>query len=410
MIQLKAFKYRIYPTKEQEVFLSKTFGCVRFVWNQLVSNFNSFSKDGPNQVVTEKTLKDNPEYAWLNEVISYALQQKRMDFDETKNQFFNKSRKVKIGRMKFKSKGSKDSFRIPVASLAGGVKSIDLDSSKLKLPKMSALKMVVDRKFTGVPKSVTVSRNPSGQYFVSVLVQEEVELKQNTGRSIGIDLGLKDLLIASNGLKISNPRWFRESQTKLKRAQQHLSRKVKGSNRRNKARLKVARLYQKITNQRIWVYQNLSTWLVNNYDTICMEKLNVRGMVKNHKLAKSIQDASWSTFVSMISYKCKWYGKTFQQIDTFYPSSKLCSSCGHKMDNMELSIREWTCPDCGVCHDRDLNAATNILHKGLDDLYGLTSAELVDYKRREELRPGVEIPKASSLKRLVSFINFYKTA
>jgi putative transposase len=406
---LRAYKYRLYPTKEQEQFLLQNFGCVRFVWNQLVANFNSWSKDGPTQTVTEKTLKDDPRYPWLKEVISYALQQRRMDFDETKKQFFNKKRAVKLGRMKFKCKGkSRDSFRIPAASL-GGMKAFDLDAGTIKLTKMSPMKMVVDRKFNGAPKSVTISRNPSGQYFVSVLVEEELELKPNTGRSIGIDLGLKDLIVMSNGLKISNPRWFRESQSKLKRAQQHLSRKVKGSNRWNKQRIKVAKNHQKITNQRNWFYHNLSTWLVNNYDTICMEKLNVKGMVKNRRLAKSIQDVSWSSFVSMVAYKSNWYGRSFQQIDTFYPSSKLCSCCGHKMASMELSVREWTCPSCGSLHDRDLNAAMNILLKGLDDLYGFTSDELADYRRREELRPKVEMPKASSLKRLVSFIDFYKT-
>jgi putative transposase len=406
---LRAYKYRLYPTKEQEQFLSQNFGAVRFVWNQLVANFNSWSKDKPVQKVTEKTLKDDPRYPWLKEVISYALQQKRMDFEETKKQFFNKKRAVKLGRMKFKCKGkSRDSFRIPGSVLPKA--NLEMcETGQIVIPKMTPMKMVVDRKFNGTPKSVTVSRNPSGQYFVSILVEEELELKPNTGRSIGIDLGLKDLMVMSNGLKISNPRWFRESQSKLKRAQQHLSRKVKRSNRWNKQRIKVANIHQKIANQRNWVHHNLSTWLVNNYDTICMEKLNVKDMVKNRRLAKSIQDASWSSFVSMVAYKSNWYGRSFQQIDTFYPNSKLCSCCGHKMASMELSVREWTCPCCGSLHDRDLNAAMNILLKGLDDLYGFASDELADYRRREELRPEVEMPKASPLKRLVSFIDFYRT-
>ena len=406
---LNAYKYRIYPNKTQAQYLNQVFGVVRFVWNKLVSNFNSYSKEGPNQPLNEKILKDNPEYSWMKDSISYALQQKRMDFVECKKQYFSKKRKVKLGRMKFKSKHShRDSFRIPVMSM-GGPGAIDLDLGKIKLPKMTSIKMVVDRKFAGNPKSVTVSRNPSGQYFVSILVEKNIELKQNAGRSIGIDLGLNDILICSSGLKISNPKWFRESQTKLKKAQRNLSRKQKGSNRRNKQRIEVAKLHQKIVNQRRWTYHNLSTWLVNNYDTICMEKLNVKGMVKNRRLAKSIQDASWSTLVSMIAYKSNWYGMTFHQIDTFYPSSKTCSYCGYKVDEMNLGIREWTCPSCGINHDRDLNAATNILHKGLDDLYGFSSDELADYKRRESLRPKVEIPKADSLKRLASFTEIYKT-
>jgi putative transposase len=269
--------------------------------------------------------------------------------------------------------------------------------------------MVVDRKFSGEARSVTLSKNKCGQYFVSVLVLEDVELKQNTGRSIGIDLGLKDLLILSSGMKIANPRWFRESQSKLKRAQQHFSRKTKGSKRYEVQRVKVAKIYQKVTLQRQFVYHNLSSWLVDNYDTIVLESLKVKNMIKNRKLAKSIQDASWSTLVSMIEYKSNWYGRAFHKIDTWYPSSKTCSSCGHKLDQLELSVREWTCPDCGEIHDRDLNAATNILHKGLDDLYGITSAELTEYRRGEAIRPEVSLPKAASVKRLVSFIDFYKT-
>ena len=270
--------------------------------------------------------------------------------------------------------------------------------------------MVVDRPFSGEVRSVTVSKNKCNQYFVSILVLGNVELKQNTGRSIGIDLGLKDLCITSSGMKIANPRWFRETQSRLKRAQQHFSRKQKGSIRREKQRLKVASLYLKVTNQRNFVYHNLSTWLVNNYDTIIMEDLNVKGMVKNRKLSKSIQDAAWSTLVGMIEYKATWYGKTFHQIGRFYPSSKTCSCCGHKLDTMDLSVREWICPSCNIAHDRDLNAAINIQNKGLDDLYSLTSAELADYRRGESLRPEVVIPRADSLKRLVSFIDFYKMA
>ncbi len=212
---LRAYKYRAYPTKEQVEFLSQNFGCVRLLWNKLVSAFHSWSPTGPNPVVSEKSLKDNPEFAFMNDVISYALQQKRMDFDETKKQYFSKKRKVKLGKMKFKSKSSnRDSFRIPGQAL-GFSACVDFDLGTIKLPKMSPLKLVIDRRFQGTLKSVTVSRNPAGQYFVSVLVEEEIELKRNTGRSIGIDLGLTHLAILSNGIKFENPRWFRESQAKL---------------------------------------------------------------------------------------------------------------------------------------------------------------------------------------------------
>jgi putative transposase len=263
------------------------------------------------------------------------------------------------------------------------------------------MKIVIDRKFTGTLKSATISRNPSGQYFVSVLVEEDIELKQNAGRSIGIDLGLTHLAILSNGIKFENPRWFRENQAKLKKAQQHLSRKTPGSKRRTRQRLKVARIHQKITNQRNWFHHNLSSWLVDNFDVICTEDLSVKNMVRNHKLSKSISDAGWSSLISMISYKSNWYGRTFHKIDRWYASSKTCGCCGAKAEAMNLSIREWSCASCGTSHDRDINAARNILNTGLLDLYSLTSDELADYRRREEVSPEVDLPKASSMKRLV---------
>ena len=406
----RSYKYRIYPTKSQANYLNQNFGAVRFVWNHMVSNFNSWSSDGPNRPMNEKILKDDLENPWLKDMISYGLQQKRMDFQETKKQYFNKGRKVKIGRPGFKKRGvSNDSFRIPGQTLKFN-KCIDLHSGFIKLPKMTPIKIVIDRPFAGNLKSVTVSKNKVGQYYVSVLVEEDVVLKKDTHHMIGIDLGLKDLLVASSGLKISNPRWFRKSQAELKKAQKHLSRKTKGSKRYEKQRLKVAKIHLKIKNQRNYVYQVLSTWLVDNYDIICLEDLNVKGMVKNRRLAKSISDAAWSSFVSMLAYKCTWYGKTFHRIDRWYPSSKTCSCCGHKMDQMTLDIREWVCPSCEIIHDRDLNAAINILNKGLDDLYGLNSKELLEYRRGEEVRPEVVLPKASSVNRLASFIEVYRTA
>jgi putative transposase len=399
---LKAYKYRVYPTQVQAEFLDRNFGAVRFLWNNFVSSFNGYDK-GPVLPENEKILKDRN--LWMHDVISYALQQKRMDWFEFKKQFFNKKRKVKLGRPSYKKRGvSNDSFRIP------GVKvKVDFEAGTIKIPKMTPLRVVYDRRFSGSLKSVTLSKNKCNQYFVSILVETEVEVKQNTGRSIGIDLGLKHLCILSNGMKIDNPRWFRETQTKLKRAQ-HLSRKVKGSSRHKRQRLKVARLHLKVANQRRDFQHNFSSWLVNNYDTIITEDLNVKGMIKNSKLSKSISDDSWSTLVGMIAYKSNWYCRSFHKISRWYPSSKTCSNCGHKENNMGLQIRGWKCPSCGTEHDRDLNAALNILHKGLDDLYGFkTSEELSDYRRGEGLRPDAVMPKAPSMKRLVSFIEFDRT-
>lgn len=382
---LKSYKYRLYPTVKQQQYLDQVFGDVRFVWNKLVENFNSYSPMGPNRPMNEKILKDDPQHHWLKNSISYALQQKTIDFEETKKQFFNKKRKIKLGRMNFKKKGvSKDSFRIPFASLQNN--PVDLFKGKIKLPKMSVVKMVVDREYIGIPKSVTISKNKWNQYFVSILVEENIELKQNTGRSVGIDLGINSLLSFNNGMKVSNPRWFRDSQTKLKKAQQHISRKTKGSNRYSKQKLKVAKIHQKITNQRQFVLHNLSTWIVENYDNIFVEDLNVEGMKKSN-LGKSVSDASFSTFVSMLEYKCNWYGKTFNKVDRWFPSSKLCSNCGYKNVELKRSDFSWICPDCGTDHDRDVNAAINIYNQGLLDVYNLKSEELPDYRRREELSP-----------------------
>ena len=380
----RAYKYRIYPTKQQAAYLNRVFGSVRFVWNQLVANFNSWSSEGPNRPMNEKILKDTPEYSWLNDVISYALQQKRIDFDETKKQHFNKKRKTKLGRMKFKKKGiARDSFRIPVTSM-GGQKSIDLDNGRIKLPKMSAMKLIVDRKFMGTAKSVTVSMNRVDQFFVSILVEEDVKVKTSVGCSIGIDLGLNHLATLSNGVQIENPRLFRKSQAKLRKEQKHLSRKKKGSNRYERQRRKVAKVHLKIKNQRSWAIHNLTTTIINAFDTIIVEDLNVAGMKK--LFGKSISDAAFGEILSQLEYKSSWYGRTFHKIDRWYPSSKTCNCCGHKMGNMTLDIREWTCSSCGTHHDRDLNAAKNILDEGLRDLYGFTSDELADYRRGEEVR------------------------
>ena len=402
----RAYRYRLYPTDEQAEFLNQNFGCVRFVWNQLVANFNSYTSEFTPPKLNEKILKDNPEFPWLNEAIAYALQQKRIDFDATKSQFFNKKRKTKLGRMKFKKRGvSRDSFRIPGSAMLNiTVNRTTCSTGLIQLPKMAPMKVVIDRPFSGEIRSVTISKNKANQYFVSVLVLEDVELKQNTGRSIGIDLGLKDLAVLSNGMRIENPRFLRKSQSKVKRANRCLSRKVKGSNRYLKQKQKLARLHLKVANQRAFVHHNLSTWLTDQFDTIVMEDLAVRNMVKNRKLAKSIADASWSCLVSMIRYKSNWYGRTFHQIDRFAPSTKTCSSCGHRLDAIGLDVREWTCPSCGTTHDRDLNAAQNILDMGLREVYDLSSDELAEYRRGELVRPKAAMPKADSMKRLVSFI------
>lgn len=367
---LKAYKYRIYPNKEQQQFLEKNFGAVRFIWNKLTHAFNSYSKEGPNLVITEKTLKDSTDYSWLNECLSVALQQKRMDFDEAKKQYFSKTRKTKTGRMKFKKKGSsRDSFRIPGSTATKVNTFADIRDGSIKLPKMEPMKIIQHKAFNGEVKNITVSKT-SNQYFVSILVEEDIDLKPMAGKEIGIDLGLTDLIITSAGHKFQRVSTQLEKTNQLlKKAQRKLSRKTNGSNSYSRQRLMVQKLYARITRIRNDYYHNIQSWLVENYDSIYLEDLNVNGMLKNRKMSRAIQEAAWSTLVGMIKYKANWYGKTVHQINRFFPSSKTCSSCGHKVEKMPLDIREWTCPSCGEDHDRDINAAINIRNQGQVDCY-----------------------------------------
>jgi putative transposase len=342
--------------------LINTFGCARFVWNRRVAAFNSYSSCGPNPRVSSKSLKDQAEFSFLNEVSAAALQQKDRDFDETLSQFFNKNRKKKLGRPQFKKRGvSNDSYRLPFPKF----KLVD-NQTKIQLERI------------GIPdhadlRSVTVSMTKTGEFYVSILVEEEIETKPNTGRMVGIDLGLNSLAVLSDGTEVHNPRIFRKNQAKLKKKQIKLKHKIKGSNRHKKAKLAVAKLHLRVARQRAWFLHNLSSWLVANYDIICVEDLNVAGMKKRY--GRSISDAAFSSFVNMLEYKSNWYGKTFHKIDRWFASTKTCNYCGNKQE-FGLDVRKWACDSCGSVHNRDLNAAINILKQGLRDLYDYTSDEL----------------------------------
>ena len=383
---IRSYKYRVYPNRDQASFLDRNFGAARFIWNQFVANFNNYGTESYVKNLSELQIKK--EHVWLNECISYAIQQKRIDFFEFTKQYFNKNRKKKLGRPKFKRKGvANDTFRLPGQCLGYG-KCFNFERNTIKIPKLKQpIKVVFDRMFNGTVKSVTFSKTNLNEYYISVCVEEEVNPLEKTYKDVGIDLGLTDLLILSDGTKFQNPKYFRETQAKLKKAQQHLSRKTKSSKRYLKQKLKITATHKKISRQREWYYHSITTWLVRNFDSIILEDLNVAGMIKNRSLSKSIADASWSTLTTMLKYKSQWYGKEVYQIGRFFPSSKSCSCCGSQVENMNLSVREWTCSSCGTHHDRDINAAKNIYQEGMKQLHGLLSSEPGDYNRGETIRP-----------------------
>lgn len=348
---LKAYKYRIYPTSDQATLLNKTFGCCRVVWNRCVESFNA-----REQQASSTELKKG--YEWMSEVSASALQQKVSDFIEFKRQFFNKSRKKSVGRCKFKTKHGRQSYRLPNQKFT-------LGNNFIRLEKVGRVRVVIDRRPTSGCnfRSVTVSREPNGNYYVSVLVKESVKLKPKTGLAVGIDLGLESFATLSDGTKFNNPKFLRDSQAELKKAQRSLSRKKKGSTRRAKAKKRVARIHKKISNQRHNFLHVLSSNIISNYDVIGIEDLNIGGMVKNHKLAKSIQDASWGKFVIMLEYKAAWYGKTVQRVSRWFPSTQMCNCCG-LIKKVTLKDRMWIC-ECGNKIDRDHNSSVNLRDEAL---------------------------------------------
>ena len=377
---LKSYKYKLKPNEEQIVLLNKHFGSIRFIYNYCLNerkreyetNKNTINYYDNARDLTK--LKQSEEYSWLNEINSQSLQDSLKNLETAYKNFF----RFKKGFPKFKSKKSKNSFKIP--------QFVKLEKGKLRIPKFKEpIDLVLHRTFSGTIKQCTISRTPTNEYFVSILVESEHKKFEKTGKSIGIDLGLKDFLITSDGQKFKNNRYTKTYERTLKKQQQHLSRKKKGSNSYEKQRLKVANLHKKISNSRLDNLHKVSTDLIRKYDTIILEDLNIKGMFKNHKLAKHISDASWSKFIELLTYKAEWNDKQIVKIDRFFPSSKTCNCCGYINQNLKLDIREWTCPSCNTKLDRDYNASINILNEG----YKIISDGTSDYRSGGEISPNL---------------------
>ena len=359
----RAYRFRFYPSPEQEVILARTFGCARFAYNYMLrlrtdAWFKEQKKIGYHDTSAALTLlKKAPEFAWLNEVSCVPVQQSLRHLQTAFGNFFARRNKYPA----FKSKHDKQSAEYTSSAFKW-------DGKALKLAKMDApLNIRWSRTMPKAAKltTVTVSKDAAGRYFVSLLCDDTVSEKPKAEGKIGIDLGLTHFAILSNGEKIASPNAFRNSEAKLAKLQRRLATKQKGSANRGKAKLKVAKLHAKIADSRKDFLHKLSTRLINENQVIAVESLAVSNMQKNHCLAKSISDASWSEFVRQLEYKAQWYGRTLVGIDRWYPSSKRCSDCGHTVSKMPLNIREWVCPECGAIHDRDVNAARNVLAAGL---------------------------------------------
>ena len=355
---MKAYKIRCYPNEEQKELILKTFGCCRWYWNQALNdNINYYKNNKKSKIITPAQYKK--EYEWLKEVDGQALCFTQMDLQSAFNGFFIQPKK---GFPKFKSKKNyKNSYKTMTS------KGFIVDKNTIKLPKLGKVKIINHRNKIGIAKSCVISMTPTNEFYISILWKEdknEYIKVNNIGKEIGIDLGLTDLAICSNGQKFPVLKSLRNNLNKLKKEQRKLSKMTKGSNNYNRQKLKVAKLHQHISNQRKDYLHKISYKLTNENQVICLEDLQISNMMKNHYLALSISDVGWRMFINMLEYKSKDRNGIVIKIDKWYPSSQICSNCGAITGKKPLYIREWKCPHCGVIHDRDINASINILNEG----------------------------------------------
>jgi putative transposase len=376
----KSFKFRIYPNGEQEVLMAKHFGACRFVFNHYLNKRKeSYLEDKKSLNYYDNAndltqFKKDENYIWLKEINSQSLQSSLRNLDTAYGKFFRKQTKFP----RFKSKYDRQSFKIP--------QFVKLENNELILPKFKGgIKINLHREINGKIIFATISKSTTGKYYVSLTCEVQYQPYEKTNSKVGIDTGIKDLAILSDGTTYKNIRSLKTNLKKLKYNQRQLSKKVKGSSSRNKQKQKLAIIYEKITNVRKDYLHKVSTEIVKSHDIISVEDLAVKNIMKNHKLAQAMSDVSLGSFYSMLEYKCEWNDKQFVKIDRFFPSSKTCSECGWINGDLTLNIREWECSSCGEKHHRDFNASKNILKQGLKILSGSGIESDIKQKQVEAL-------------------------